>query len=152
MRKASTPSVFRVLVDSMDLERSRRFYETLLGVRGRRVADDRFYFDCGSVILGLVARSGGHDRARSRPKEAIYFATDDIETVHRRARRLNCLDPDLLHGDASSPMGQVAVRPWGERSFYVNDPSGNPLCFVDSRTTFTGTQRQVAALRRATRE
>jgi catechol 2,3-dioxygenase-like lactoylglutathione lyase family enzyme len=38
----------------MDLERSRRFYEALLGVRGRRVADDRFYFDCGSVILGVV--------------------------------------------------------------------------------------------------
>lgn len=54
MRKAGTLSVFRVVIDAMDLERSRQFYEALLGVRGRRVADDRFYFDCGSVILGVV--------------------------------------------------------------------------------------------------
>ncbi|MGA8663757.1 MAG: VOC family protein [Thermoplasmata archaeon] len=46
-------------------------------------------------------------------------------------------------------MGEMVVRPWGERSFYATDPSGNPLCFVDSRTLFTGTPRQVAALRRA---
>ena len=27
---------------------------------------------------------------------------------------------------------------WGERSFYVRDPFGNPLCFVDADTLFTG--------------
>jgi len=30
------------------------------------------------------------------------------------------------------------VRPWGERSFYAHDPFGNPLCFVDATTIFTG--------------
>jgi hypothetical protein len=34
-------------------------------------------------------------------------------------------------------MGVIAQRPWGERSFYMNDPSGNPLCFVDEKTVFT---------------
>jgi len=29
-------------------------------------------------------------------------------------------------------------RPWGEVSFYGNDPFGNPLCFVDEETLFTG--------------
>jgi len=29
-------------------------------------------------------------------------------------------------------------RPWGERSFYAVDPFGNPLCFVDQKTLFTG--------------
>ena len=32
----------------------------------------------------------------------------------------------------------IAVRPWGERSFYGLDPSGNPVCFVDPATLFTG--------------
>jgi hypothetical protein len=38
-------------------------------------------------------------------------------------------------------MGQIATRPWGERSFYTQDPFGNPLCFVDSNTLFTGKPR-----------
>ena len=35
-------------------------------------------------------------------------------------------------------MGEVAERPWGERSFYANDPFGNKICFVDRPTVFTG--------------
>jgi uncharacterized glyoxalase superfamily protein PhnB len=36
------------------------------------------------------------------------------------------------------PLGQIADRPWGERSFYVADPFGNPVCFVSRETVFTG--------------
>jgi hypothetical protein len=123
-----------------------------LGIRGRKVAEGRYYFDCGSVILGVLDRSASRDRDRSRPAEAIYFSTTDLEGVHRRARRLGGLAPGLIHGDASNPMAEIVVRPWGERSFYVNDPSGNPLCFVDARTKFTGRRGQAAAFRRATGE
>jgi hypothetical protein len=35
-------------------------------------------------------------------------------------------------------MGRIARRPWGERSFYLREPFGNPLCFVDSAALFTG--------------
>ncbi len=144
-----SPTVFRVLVGARDLAKSRRFYEALLGIKGRQVAEGRVYFDCGTVILGVIARSKRDREAWSVPTEALYFATDDIEGVHRRARRMGCLATELLHGDPSSPMGEVVVRPWGERSFYAEDPSGNPLCFVQERTLFTGTGRQVAALRRS---
>jgi hypothetical protein len=34
-------------------------------------------------------------------------------------------------------MGAIARRPWGERSFYMRDPFGNPLCFVDEASLFT---------------
>ena len=30
------------------------------------------------------------------------------------------------------------MRPWGERSFYAEDPWGNPPCFVEERTVYTG--------------
>jgi len=36
------------------------------------------------------------------------------------------------------PMGEIARRPWGERSFYLHDPFGNPLCFVDAASIFKG--------------
>ena len=36
------------------------------------------------------------------------------------------------------PGGGIVVRPWGERSFYVEDPWKNPLCFVEEGTVYTG--------------
>jgi hypothetical protein len=36
------------------------------------------------------------------------------------------------------PLGKIAKRPWGEESFYVSDPFGNPLCFVSADSVFTG--------------
>ncbi len=52
-----------------------------------------------------------------------------------RARALNCLEREDIH-DASG--GGIVVRPWGEHSFYAKDPWGNPLCFVEEGTVYTG--------------
>jgi catechol 2,3-dioxygenase-like lactoylglutathione lyase family enzyme len=150
-RPRATPRLFRILVAATDLGRSTRFYERLLGTPGRVVAPGRVYFDCGSVIVGVLDRSDAPAAERTVPTEAIYFATSDLAGVYARARRLRCLSPELIHGDPASPAGRTAVRPWGERSFYATDPSGNPLCFVDDRTLFTGSARQIAALARASR-
>ena len=32
----------------------------------------------------------------------------------------------------------LATRPWGEQSFYLRDPFGNPLCMVHRPTAFNG--------------
>ncbi len=141
--------MFRLLLLAKDLRLSRRFYESLLATRGRLVAGGRVYFDCGSVILGIVEPSAEGESDRSTPLEAVYFATKHLEAVHRRARKLRCLSPELLHDDRGQPMGEIVVRPWGERSFYAMDPAENPLCFVDDRTLFTGTRGQIATLKRA---
>lgn len=145
MSRALPTRLFRVLLPCKDLARSRQFYETLLATSGRLVAPGRIYFDCGPVLLGILDYSrignGGNP-----PAEALYFATNDLEGIHRRAESLGCLTNGLLHDDPSSPLGQIVVRPWGERSFYADDPSGNPLCFVEAGTEFTGTREQVASL------
>lgn len=151
MTGRSAPSIFRILLPATDLERSRRFYEELLGIPGRVVARGRVYFDCGPVILGVLDYSSDSAPEPSPPTEAIYFATKELEAVYRRAQRLDCLSKELIHDDPESPMGEILVRPWGERSFYADDPAGNPLCFVDDRTLFTGRDDQVASLARATR-
>ena len=142
-----SPGVFRILLAADDLPASRRFYEKLLGTKARSVALGRIYLDAGTVILGLLDYSSRAGAPRPRPEEAVYFATGTLDEVYRRARRLRCLSEELLHDDPASPMGEIRVRPWGERSFYAVDPSGNPLCFVDERTLFTGTPDQVRALR-----
>jgi hypothetical protein len=135
--------IFRLLVRADDLGRARRFYESLLALRGRSVGGGRVYFDLGPVILGLLESRGTRTGADGRLPEPLYFATAELEEVHARARRLNCLSKELIHDDPANPAGEIVVRPWGERSFYAFDLSGNPLCFVDDGTLFTGHGRPV---------
>jgi hypothetical protein len=48
---------------------------------------------------------------------------------------LKCLSKEKVHGESAA---KILVRPWGEKSFYAEDPWGNGLCFVDEKTLFTG--------------
>jgi catechol 2,3-dioxygenase-like lactoylglutathione lyase family enzyme len=148
-RTSFAPAIFRILLPAKDLRKAKQFYESLLGVRGRTVAEGRVYFDCGPVILGVLDYARIPERNRPKPTESVYLSTRRLDLVFRRARRLRCLAKGLLHGDTASPLGKPVVRPWGERSFYIEDPSGNSLCFVERGTEFTGTAAQISALRRA---
>lgn len=122
--------LFRILLEVSDIERAARFYGELLGDPGRRVHGGRHYFDDGGTIVGLV------QVAAPRPAvQNAYFAVDDLERVFRRAQSLAALSSEEVHGE---PAGKIVRRPWGERSFYAVDPDGNPLCFVDQETLFTG--------------
>jgi catechol 2,3-dioxygenase-like lactoylglutathione lyase family enzyme len=134
------------LLPVKNLEGSQRFYESLFDAPGRPVGGGRVYFDCGPVLFGLLDPSAENANDVHPLPEPVYFATPDLERTYRRALALGCLSTERIHGGDSA--GKISVRPWGERSFYVFDPSGNPLCFVDERTLFTGTPRQVRALER----
>lgn len=70
-----------------------------------------------------------------RAAKALYFLTDDLESVFARAKKLGWLSKELVHGEVG---GKISVRPWGERSFYAEDAWGNPLCFVEAGTVYPG--------------
>jgi catechol 2,3-dioxygenase-like lactoylglutathione lyase family enzyme len=136
----STMRLYRVILPVDEIEPAARFYAELLGQAGMRVSGGRHYFRCGDVTLALYSPKGDGDARTPRPNfDHVYFAVDDLDDVYRRAHTLGGLATDT--GDGNLPMGQIATRPWGERSFYLHDPFGNPLCFVDSRTLFTGPPR-----------
>ena len=132
------PTLYRIILQVDNLDRAEDFYGKLLGDRGRRIPRaSRHYIDCGPVILSLVDVNG-ENIPGLQPKplpDYIYFAVPDIESVYERARELNCLSTEDVHGASA---GDLVKRPWGERSFYANDPWGNGLCFVDDSTLFTG--------------
>jgi catechol 2,3-dioxygenase-like lactoylglutathione lyase family enzyme len=112
------------------LEEAAAFYETLLAQTGRPQMGRRLYFDAGGVTLQVLETAQPHPAAK-----ALYFAVGDLDAVHGRAADLNCLSADMVHG---TPAGDPVVRPWGERSFYADDPWGNPLCFVEEGTIYAG--------------
>lgn len=132
------PTLYRIILQVDNLDKAEEFYGKLLGDRGRRIPRaSRHYIDCGPVILALVD-VGGENIPDLKPQplpDYIYFAVNDVDAAHARARELNCLSNEDVHGESA---GDVVTRPWGERSFYVHDPWGNGLCFVDEKTLFTG--------------
>jgi predicted enzyme related to lactoylglutathione lyase len=127
------PSLFRLNVEVGNLEQAAGFYAALFGRPGRVQAGSRCYFSCGPVTLQVVDVSTvgpPHPAAK-----ALYFTVRDLDAVFERARSLGCLSSEGVHG---TPGGEIAVRPWGERSFYAEDPWRNPLCFVDVKTIYSG--------------
>lgn len=122
------PRLYRVILQASDIERAARFYARLLGVEGRRVSPGCHYFDCGDVILATFDPQADGDNFDARPNpDHVYFAVDDLNAVYRRALEVKV---EILE--------EIRTQPWGERCFYMKDPFGNPLCFVDSSTVFMG--------------
>jgi catechol 2,3-dioxygenase-like lactoylglutathione lyase family enzyme len=127
------PRFFRLNVEVGDLQEATAFYTHLLGFPGRGQAGARAYYDCGPVTLSILdvsAHAAPHPAAK-----ALYFTVRDLDAVHERASALGCLSAEPVHDE---PGGTIAVRPWGERSFYVDDPWGNRLCFVEEGTVYPG--------------
>ena len=135
---AMTPKLFRVLLPVSDVERAARFYQTVLGIDGVRVSKGRHYFDLDGTILACFdPRADGDDHDAAPNPEHIYIAVDDIEKAFAACKSAGAkfAGGDI---DGGAPAGEIVTRPWGERSFYIHDPSGNPVCFVDRATMFTG--------------
>jgi predicted enzyme related to lactoylglutathione lyase len=127
------PRLYRVILPVNDIIRAVGFYSSLLGMPGSRVSAGRHYFDCGGTILAVLDPRTDGEGFDPRPnQEHIYIAVPDLETVFSRAQSAGCqeLEP------------RIESRPWGERSFYCRDPFGNPVCFVDEKTVFTGGVRR----------
>ncbi len=131
------PKLFRVLLPVSDIERAVRFYSAVLGKAGVRVSDGRHYFDCDGVILACFdpqADGDGYDAAPN--PEWFYFGVADLEKTLASCKAAGATRCD--DGVPGAESGEIATRPWGERSFYVQDPFRNKICFVDRATMFTG--------------
>jgi len=122
--------LFRVIIPVGDIEQAARGYGEILNTSGNRVPPGRHYFDCGGTILTCYdAERDGDDASEFRCNpDHVYLACSDLTATLARVEATTgfvVTDP-------------IAVRPWGERSFYARDPWKNPICFVDERTVFTG--------------
>jgi len=120
--------VFRIILPVTAIDDAAGFYGTLLAQAGRRVSAGRHYFDLGQMVLACYDPEADGDEGPVPPlPQPVYFVVHDLEDFHGRAQA------------AGAEMeGGIDTRPWGERSFYCRDPFGNPLCFVEAGTEFTG--------------
>jgi predicted enzyme related to lactoylglutathione lyase len=132
-KQADVPSLFRLNLEVGSLDEAAEFYSQLFGLSGRMQAGARCYFTCGAVTLQVVDVSAvGEPHPAAK---ALYFVVSDLDAIFQRAKSLGCLSGEEVHGE---PGGEIRVRPWGERSFYVEDRWHNPLCFVEEGTIYPG--------------
>ncbi len=133
--EADVPSLFRINIEVGNLDEAERFYGSLLGLKGRRQAGSRVYYNAGPVTLQVVDVASMGMGVPHPAAKALYFLVRDLDAVFARAERLGCLSQEMVHGTRG---GEITVRPWGERSFYAEDKWLNPLCFVEAGTTYPG--------------
>jgi predicted enzyme related to lactoylglutathione lyase len=131
----------KVILPTTSMGRAGAFFEELLELSADTFVPNRHFFRCDGCELALVnphEHAIAHDlpQREFRPNpELVYFAVADLEAACERARKLGMrplADDDVGEG--------IRTRPWGERSFYGQDPSGNPICFVARETKFTGSK------------
>ena len=130
MNEKTPPSarIFRVILPVSNIDGAAAFYSAVLGQPGVRVSPGRHYFGCGGVILACFdPRADGDNWAAAPNPDHVYLAVADLEGFYERVS---------AHPNAVIRK-PIETQPWGERSFYCNDPYGNKLCFVDERTLFT---------------
>jgi predicted enzyme related to lactoylglutathione lyase len=132
-KTADVPTMFRLNLEVGNLDEAANFYSQLFNIEGRKQAGSRCYFTCGAVTLQVVdVSSAGEPHPAAK---ALYFTVKDLDAIFARAKSLGCLSKEEVHGESG---GKISVRPWGERSFYAEDPWRNPLCFVEAGTIYPG--------------
>ena len=110
-----------------ELEAGVSFYQRLLGLEGERVSTDRHYFPCGPAILAVLTPAAEGREFKPNP-EWTYIGVDDVDASVAAVRLIEEVQVE----------SEIATQPWGERSAYLRDPFGNPLCLVQSGTEFGG--------------
>ena len=130
--------LFRVLVSVADIDAAARFYAAVLGASGQRISPGRHYFECEGTILACYDPNADGDGYEASPNpEPLYLAVSDLNGVYQACKQAGAKFAEGSPPDVG-PLGEIAQRPWGEESFYVSDPFGNPLCFVSKASLFTG--------------
>ena len=130
-----TARLYRVILPVNKIDDAAAFYGSVLKIPGERISPGRHYFNLGGTILAVYDPIADGDLAGDgwahHQNQYIYIGVSDLEGVFDRTKSAG-----------AEMQSEIESMPWGERLFYARDPSGNPICFVDDKTLFLGSETQ----------
>lgn len=113
----SAPGIQGITIEVADLQRSRRFYDGVLGFSpGEFYEPTRWQpFEFGNQFFGIREVPGAPRRDR---EDIVNFAVGDVDAMWLRVR------------DAVEVVDPLDRTPWGSYKFVIADPDGFKLGFV----------------------
>lgn len=121
--------ICKVTAPVTDLDAAERFYGYVLNATPAR-AGAQLAFDVGGAAFVCVSVEKDDPDQPFRPnRDPIHIAVANLESAYAVCRAAGARFPRKRH-PRLGPLGEIADRPNGERSFYALDPFANPLCFV----------------------
>lgn len=103
--------IWSVTLYVSDLERSRQFYEKVLGLCKKYEYASYVGFECGGVEIGLIPR-GNLGIGKDAP--TIQFLVDDVDVVYQNLKEQGVVFTIEAHDE-----------PWGGRQARFQDLDGN---------------------------
>lgn len=124
--------LYRVILPVANIDDAARFFSALFELPGERVSTGRHYFNLEGTVLAIYDPVADGDDVSPKWKphfnQYLYISVSDLASVFTKVKSWKKV----------TNVTEIEQMPWGERLFYFNDPWGNPLCFVDQSTVFTG--------------
>ena len=94
--------VFRLAIPASQIDRSRVFYEQVLGMETDNTVPSRLYFHCGDVIVAVIDWAVESLGPFQPIPDNLYFATTVLDAVHdpshHRRRPTRVVDRDTTLG------------------------------------------------------
>ncbi len=122
--------LFRVVLPVSDIELAAEFYFQVLGVKGKRISTGKHFFECEGFTLSCYDPLANGDKLGQgwmhHENQYTFFSVKNLDAIFFRLMKIPDAEID----------SNIKENELGERLFYVLDPFGNPLCFVDEKTVY----------------
>ena len=102
-----------------NLEKSKRFYEEILGLEKKYEYSSYVGFECGGIEIGLIPKFFEERKKANLIGPSIEFLVNDVDKFHDRLKREGVTFIKELHEE-----------PWGGRQATFTDLDGNILEIV----------------------
>ena len=115
--------IHQIAIKSTDLEKSRHFYEQILGARFVALFDPPglLFFDFGGTRLLLDANAN---------PGTVYFRVDGIESAFERLKANGVIFESDIHTIFKDDEGTFGPKGYEEQMVFFKDPDGNVLALA----------------------